>query len=113
MGDRDKCIKCGAECCRTVGMDIDAPKTKKDWEYIKWYLFHEGVEVYKTKDGSWTVEFKAKCRHLNKDKTCAIYGDRPAVCREYSEMECDSCDAVPLHFETPEDVDEHLSRLKK
>ncbi|MBW2966969.1 YkgJ family cysteine cluster protein [Candidatus Woesearchaeota archaeon] len=108
MGDVWKCKKCGAHCCKTVGVEIDTPKTKADFEFLKWYLFHEGVEVYKDRQGTWNVQFSTRCKKLDKDNMCSIYHERPEVCSGYSEERCDTGEEVVLSFETPEDVDAHM-----
>ncbi len=75
------------DCCNHIALEIDKPKTKTDYDYIRWYLLHEGVSVF-IDEGDWFLEFKAKCRPLTKDKLCGIYKERPNICRDYSQDDC-------------------------
>ena len=74
------CIKCNAECCRYVTVNIDTPKDKEDWDEIKWMLMHDNIMVYQETDNDWAVEFLTKCKHVDvKTNKCKIYDKRPKV----------------------------------
>ena len=109
------CEECNAECCRYITCIIQTPKDEADWDEIKWMLLHEGVTVYVDKDGDWNVETLTNCKNLDeKTKKCKDYENRPHVCRDHGTHECEGndLDKDQLVFETPEDVDEYLKRLK-
>jgi Fe-S-cluster containining protein len=68
---------------------IDGPINAKAASEILWHLYHRDVSVYRDGDDEWMVQFEARCRHLNTDNTCAIYEQRPHICRSYSEESCE------------------------
>ena len=82
------CDNCSGDCCKTIAIYIDKPKSKDDFEDIKWYLYHENVYVYIDNKNDWLVLFPSKCMHL-KNGRCAIYDKRPPVCREAKIAECE------------------------
>ena len=64
------CKQCGA-CCRQVVVKIAEPSQDE----LRWLKMRG-----KVRDNQWRLP--AVCKHLD-DNKCRIYGDRPAVCREY------------------------------
>lgn len=108
------CQKCGAKCCRYVALEIDKPKTKSDFQNIRWYVAHSGVWVY-IDDRVWHLAFDAVCSHLDEDNRCTIYDDRPDICRQYGRDSCEgSGDLNHQHeFRTIEEVDKYLAKRKK
>lgn len=82
---------CNASCCRYFALEIDKPKTKQEFDYIRWYLVHEGVAVW-VDDGDWYLEVRTVCRHLQHDNTCGIYETRPQICRDYGLPGEDPCE---------------------
>ncbi|MEM0926387.1 MAG: YkgJ family cysteine cluster protein, partial [Planctomycetota bacterium] len=46
------CDHCTAKCCRYFALPIDAPSTRKDYDYIRWYLLHDRATVF-VEDESW------------------------------------------------------------
>ncbi len=80
---REYCKKCGAACCRHVALEIDRPTCKRDYDNIRWYLMHKDVNVFIDSDSEWYIKFSADCENINKDGDCAIYKQRPKICREY------------------------------
>ncbi len=84
---KDKCWKCG-NCCKYVAVEIDKPKTKKDFEDIKWYVCHKNVNVFVDENNIWYVEFLTKCEFLDENNLCKIYNKRPKICKKYNPDEC-------------------------
>jgi len=82
------CIECG-KCCTYVAVGINAPTTPRTATDILWYLYHQGVSVYRDHDGEWAVMFDARCRHLQDDLLCAVYADRPHICRAFDNTGCE------------------------
>ena len=83
-----KCDTCIALCCRYVAVEVDAPTEPKDFDLLRWFLLHEGLQLFV--DGrAWFLQIFARCRALGADNRCTIYETRPAICREY---EADGCD---------------------
>jgi Fe-S-cluster containining protein len=112
MVNYDKCRECGGLCCKTFAVIIDKPECEEDYEHFKWYLYHTGTSVFMDKDGDWNVEVHLPCKHLGDASKCRIYDERPPICREYNELECDDGPDVKIEFKTPEEVDEYVKKLK-
>lgn len=85
----EKCNRCtGTICCNYVTHEIDAPRSKYEFEHLLWHVSHEGVGVYKD-EGTWYLMFDSPCTHLQDGGLCGIYENRPEVCREYSNDYCE------------------------
>jgi hypothetical protein len=82
------CTECG-RCCTYVAVGINAPTTPRMATDILWYLYHQGVSVYRDHGGEWAVMFDARCRHLQDDLLCAVYADRPHICRAFDNTGCE------------------------
>ncbi|MEZ5362748.1 MAG: hypothetical protein R2748_10530 [Bryobacterales bacterium] len=54
------------------------PKTKRDFDHIRWYLMHERRGRMGARR-DWYLEVRTTCRHLQQDNTCGIYGTRPQM----------------------------------
>ncbi|MFH1210152.1 MAG: YkgJ family cysteine cluster protein [archaeon] len=105
-------------CCKYITLLIDTPVDKKDVDETIWFLLHEGISVYITKDNQWHVEVKTMCKELDKQERCDSYQERPLICREHSQDDCEKYDNSNeiLHwFETREDFLDYIekSELKK
>ncbi|MBW2964818.1 YkgJ family cysteine cluster protein [Candidatus Woesearchaeota archaeon] len=110
--DFETCKACGGECCKSLAIEIPAPKDVDDFQDLKWYLYHTGLTVYLDKDGEWNVEVHLKCKYLDKDGKCTIYGERPPVCRAFEVVGCNNGDDRVVWLKTPEDVDAYVAKLK-
>ena len=106
-----KCsVLCNSKCCRYICLEIDAPRTSEDFEEIKWFLCHEGVSVFKS-DGDWHLQVEVPCKHLNEDNLCDDYGNRPGVCREYEDNECEYGGMeYELYFDNRWDFERYLKK---
>ena len=82
------CTECG-KCCTYVAVGVNAPTTPRTATDILWYLYHQGVSVYRDHGGEWAVMFDARCRHLQDDLLCAVYSDRPHICRAFDNTGCE------------------------
>lgn len=82
------CTSCG-KCCTYVAVEINAPTTPRTATDVLWYLYHENVSVYRDQGGTWGVLFDARCRHLQDDLLCAVYADRPHICRGFDNTGCE------------------------
>ena len=76
------CKDCDAHCCRHVATHIGKPKSKRDYDHIRWYLLHENVWVSIDHNGDWLLEFRTPCKNI-RDNQCADYQNRPVICKEY------------------------------
>jgi len=100
------CQKCGAKCCRYFCFEIDEPDSYEEFEDVRWYLCHEGVTVH-VDDGDWYISIENRCKNLTDNGLCAIYEDRPLICRGYSPENCDFTGGdygYDEFFETPEQI---------
>ena len=105
------CDGCNGICCRHVAIEIDKPTSKREYEDVIWYLWHEGVSVFVEDDGKWYVEFSTPCSALMPHGLCAAYNDRPQVCRDYDVNVCvrHAESSEPVHeFRTPDEYIRHL-----
>jgi hypothetical protein len=102
------CTECG-RCCTYVAVGINAPTSPRFATDILWYLYHEGVSVYRDEDGDWAVMFQARCRHLQDDLLCAVYAQRPHICRAFDNLGCEvNAPGKVLTFRHPAEVLEYL-----
>ena len=106
------CDHCSAKCCRYFALPIDEPTTRQDFDFIRWYLLHQGATVF-TEEGSWYLLVYATCKHLQTDNRCGIYYTRPQICRDYSTDNCEYEDdwVYDRYFETPEQVEEYAEAV--
>ncbi|MGB5614596.1 MAG: YkgJ family cysteine cluster protein, partial [Sedimenticolaceae bacterium] len=72
-------------------------RSKADFDHVLWQVSHEGMEVYRDKDG-WYLLIRGRCEHLQPGGTCGIYERRPQVCREYSSDWCEFDEPAETHF---------------
>ncbi len=114
MAAKGQCDKCTGLCCRYFALPIETPKTRDDYDDIRWYLAHEDISIF-VEDREWYLSVNRKCRHLSeKNHKCLIYDRRPRICRKYRH---DNCDAVQgeydyeLHFTSDREMDEYI-RIK-
>ena len=82
------CSYCTAKCCRYFALPIEQPTNVNDWEFIRWFLMHEGATLFK-EDDDWYLLMHAVCRNLQSDNRCAIYDTRPQICHDYSVKDCE------------------------
>lgn len=60
----------------------------QDFDHLLWQIAHHAVCVYQDADG-WYLLINMPCRHLLPQGGCAIYVERPRVCRTYSNEFCE------------------------
>ena len=82
------CDHCTAKCCRYFALQIDAPKSREEYDYIRWYLLHERASIF-VDDGTWHLLVHTPCRRLQANNLCGIYHSRPQICRDYTTDECE------------------------
>jgi uncharacterized protein len=106
------CRYCTAKCCRYFALPIEEPTSWKEFDYLRWFMMHGRVAVF-VEEKSWYLMVVADCQHLLPDNRCAIYEQRPKICREYSTVNCEyEDDAVyEKYFETPEQIWEYAEAV--
>ncbi len=108
-----ECTSCG-RCCTYVGVGIHPPSRPRWATDILWYLYHEHVYVYVDGTGEWSVHFETRCRQLGPDLRCAVYGERPHICRGFDNRTCEVNEpgTGTLTFREPAAFLEWLRRTK-
>jgi uncharacterized protein len=104
--------ECGAKCCTYLATEIDTPRSRADFDEIRWFVAHENTNVYKTDKGDWVLEFVTPCGYL-KNQRCTNYENRPNICRDYDPEDCTANkkeqDAL-IFFSIPEDVTKYIKK---
>lgn len=99
-----ECTQCG-KCCTYVSIGINEPTRPKYATDALWYVYHDKVSIYIDGMGEWSVVFETRCRNLQDDLLCAIYEDRPHICRNFDNTTCDVNDPVGgRSIDTPEEL---------
>ena len=106
------CEHCTAKCCRYFALPIDTPKTRRDFDFMRWYLLHERASIF-VEGSTWYLLVHTTCKHLQDDHRCGIYHTRPQICREYTTDECEFEDSFTYdrYFETPEQIHEFANAI--
>jgi Fe-S-cluster containining protein len=106
------CDYCTAKCCRYFALPVEAPKTRQDFDYLRWYLLHDHATLF-LEDGDWYLLVHTTCKHLRDDHLCGIYETRPQICREYATKDCEYEDewTYDHYFETPEQIHEYAEAV--
>lgn len=110
-----KCDECRGYCCDGMILEIPKPRTKKDYEDIRWYLYHEGTHVYIDLEGDWMAEMGLPCKHRDpRGGRCRIYSRRPPMCRDASHAECEmNMEDARVRFRTVREYDAWLKGRKR
>lgn len=113
MVHENSCDKCNGMCCRYVATSIDEPIDEKEYEFIRWFLLHENVNVYIDNEDDWFLEFLTPCKMLGKDNKCQFYEQRPNICREHSIESCElygEGDAFKIKFKGVEEFESYMRK---
>jgi Fe-S-cluster containining protein len=110
--DKSLCDFCTAKCCRYFALPIEKPEEMADFEFIRWYLLHEGATIF-TEDDTWYLLVHTTCKHLQSDNLCGIYETRPQICRDYHTDNCEYEDdwVYDHYWETPEQIAEYAEAV--
>lgn len=84
--DSNPCLGC-SNCCEYVSLQIDTPRSLKDFDHILWYVLHKDVWVYIDDENDWYVQFNTPCEKLD-NMRCGYYETRPLICRAYEPASC-------------------------
>jgi Fe-S-cluster containining protein len=106
------CDHCTAKCCKYFALPMDRPQTRKDYDFIRWFLLHDRAGVF-VEDGTWYLLVNTRCKHLLEDNRCGIYQTRPEICREYTTDDCEFEEdwVYEQYFETAEQVAEYAEAV--
>jgi Fe-S-cluster containining protein len=110
---RVSCLQC-ARCCTYVAIGINDPTTAKTATEILWHIYHEGVSVCRDGAGEWYVQVEARCKNLGEGNLCAIYLNRPHICRDYDDETCEvnAPQTGLIEFKEPRQFLEYLREKK-
>jgi Fe-S-cluster containining protein len=111
LPEGNPCAGCD-HCCRYVTINIPTPRTKLDFNNIRWYILHRNVSVFVDWEGDWMVQFDTPCEWLV-DGRCSHYTFRPEICRDYDPAECERYSPTPAEkflIRTEQDLDEYLAK---
>lgn len=112
----DYCRECGGGCCRYVALELDRPRSKRDYDHLRWYLRHEKMHVFISPERKWFLEFETPCSALGAEGDCLEYETRPRICREHGEdgvTECEYVSEIPPYrerFSSSEELEQYLDR---
>ena len=106
------CDYCNGKCCRYIALPIDKPTNYEEFDYVRWYLYHEGTSIF-VEDGDWYLIVFTPCRNLDEKNRCRVYPIRPQICRDYSVAKCEYDDhyLFDQYFETAEQIEEYAQAL--
>ena len=106
------CEHCTAKCCHYFALAIEEPVSRRDFDFMRWYLLHDRATVF-VDDDNWYLLVHTTCKHLQPDYRCGIYQSRPQICREYTTDDCEFEDdwCYEKYFESPEQIDEYADAL--
>jgi Fe-S-cluster containining protein len=106
------CEHCTAKCCHYFALTIEEPVSRRDFDFMRWYLLHDRASVF-VDDDNWYLLVHTTCKHLLRDYRCGIYENRPQICREYTTDECEFEDdwCYEKYFESAEQIDEYADAL--
>ena len=112
MANKGQCENCTGLCCRYFALPIETPTEWEDFEFIRWYLLHQGATVF-IEDDCWYLLVHNKCNMLGDDNRCLAYETRPEICRDYKAKDCEYEDewVYDHYFETPEQVFEYAEAV--
>ncbi len=82
-----KCGGCTALCCNYFALEIDGPDEPEDFENMRWYILHQGVQIF-VDDDVWYLNIERRCTWLVGNQ-CGNYEKRPTICREYTDVGCE------------------------
>lgn len=101
------CNHCTGKCCRYFSLPIETPVGHAGFDTIGLYLAHGQTLVY-VENGTWYLVVMTRCQYLLRDNRCAVYFNRPRICREYTTDECeyDNDWSFEQVFESPAQVAE-------
>ena len=110
MTESEICVACHG-CCMYVTVPLDPPRSKSQKDIFRWYLLHQNVEIYIDHDKQWQILFKTRCKQLLDNGMCAIYENRPQICKDYKSDSCSRVgkDYIEL-FRTPAQLEQYFQK---
>jgi uncharacterized protein len=106
------CSFCTAKCCKYFALPLETPTTRKEFDYLRWFVLHDRATVF-IEDDCWYLLVHTPCKHLRDDNLCGVYQTRPNICREYTTRNCEYEDdwVYDHYWETAEQVEEYAEAV--
>jgi Fe-S-cluster containining protein len=82
------CSGC-VRCCTYISVEIDAPRSSREYDQWIWALHHEGISMFVENPEAWYLLVETRCRQLNEAGRCDIHGRHPVLCRDYDARTCE------------------------
>ena len=82
------CDACDGACCKYVTVQIATPRRPIDFDELRWFFAHDGLEVF-IDDGAWFLRINRPCRHLDPGGRCSVYDRRFLLCRMHDAATCE------------------------
>ena len=60
------CDRCDGRCCKYVCIVLPTPRTKEDFDWLRFYVMHENTEIMLDVTGEWSLVFSTPCRFREK-----------------------------------------------
>jgi Fe-S-cluster containining protein len=76
-------------CCSYITIEIDKPRTSREYDQWIWALHHRGISLYVERPEAWFIHVDTRCEQLDARGRCAIHGRHPVLCREYDPRTCE------------------------
>ncbi|GIX41253.1 MAG: hypothetical protein KatS3mg129_0986 [Leptospiraceae bacterium] len=112
LSQEEICIQCHG-CCMYVTVPLDPPEDEDTIQMYIWYLYHRNIEIYLDLYNQWQILMKTPCENLLPSGYCAIYENRPKICKEYDPQNCSRTGKdYKVLFKTPEEFLKYLSKRK-
>ncbi len=112
-----KCAQCfDSKCCQYITEPMDTPRSIRDFDMILWQVSHRNIHCFKDRSGWYLISF-GQCEQLGDQGQCNIYQQRPFICREHPNQNCDF-DAPPsanaqLYFTNHKEFDDYCRKRFK
>jgi Fe-S-cluster containining protein len=111
---KPSCHTCNGLCCRHIALPLDTPKSKTDYDNLRWFLMHNRIVVGIDHEGGWMIEVPTLCRHLKANNRCAEYENRPKLCKTFPANEpCEHEDdnsPYKVLFKDEKDLERYLGK---
>jgi Fe-S-cluster containining protein len=82
------CAGC-TRCCEAVSIEVDAPRTPREYDQWVWVLHHRGLGIFVERPERWFLNIETRCEKLDARGRCSIHGEHPILCREYDPRSCE------------------------
>lgn len=101
----DQCDGCPGSCCRGIEEQVKKPRTIQEVADVRWQLHFTHIQFF-IRSRRWYRHIVSPCCYLDENSFCAIYEERPQVCRDHMPPSCEHYHPIwDTVFVTPEDLD--------